>query len=154
VKVVSNLKLQKRLAAEVAGVGIKRVKIPQEFIEEIEGELTREDIRRLIDEGKIIIEPKKGNSTARVKLKRMKKRKKGEGKGPGSRKGGKNARADLHSQWVNRIRKIREYLRYLRDNGKIDSKTYRKLYRKAKGGAFKSLADVKLALNQLGIKVE
>ncbi|MEM0173618.1 MAG: 50S ribosomal protein L19e [Sulfolobaceae archaeon] len=151
---MSDLKLQKRLAAQVAGVGIKRVKIPPEFAEEVEGELTREDIRKLIEEGKIIIEQKKGNSTSRIKIKRLKKRKKSEGKGHGSRKGSKNARADLHSQWVNRIRKIRRYLKYLRDSGKIEPKIYRKLYRRAKGGAFKSLADVKLELLQMGIKVE
>lgn len=45
---------------------------------------------------------------------------------------------------------MREYLRELRDNGTIDSSTYRLFYRKAKGGTFKSLADLRNALKQQG----
>jgi LSU ribosomal protein L19E len=45
-------------------------------------------------------------------------------------------------------------LRYLRDTGKIDRKTYRKLYLESKAGVFKSLRDVKIRLQSLGVKVE
>jgi large subunit ribosomal protein L19e len=148
------LSLQKRLAAEILGVGVDRVKILPEYTEEIEGVLTKDDIRKLIEEGKIIKLPIRRNSRGRIRIKKEKKRKKSEGRKQGSRKGNKNARANLRLQWINKIRKMRKYLKFLRDNGKIDIKTYRLLYRRAKGGSFKSLSDLKVTLRQMGIKVE
>ncbi|MCC6058463.1 MAG: 50S ribosomal protein L19e, partial [Desulfurococcaceae archaeon] len=47
-----------------------------------------------------------------------------------------------------RIRKIRRFLKWLRDQKIIDSKTYRRLYRLAKGGAFDSLASLKRYLKE------
>ena len=40
-----NLDFQKRLAAKVAGVGLKRIKFNPEFINEIKDAMTREDIK-------------------------------------------------------------------------------------------------------------
>ncbi|MEM0350879.1 MAG: 50S ribosomal protein L19e [Archaeoglobaceae archaeon] len=42
--------------------------------------------------------------------------------------------------WIMRIRAVRRRLRELKKNGEIDTKTYRMLYRMAKGGAFRSVA--------------
>ncbi len=145
-----DLYLQRRLAAEVAGVGLNNVKLPPDYLDEIRDALTREDVRKLIEEGKIIIEKKRGISTSRTKIRRKNRRLKGEGRKSGSKKGGKNARSKQRQMWIARIRKMREYLRELRDNGTIDSSTYRLFYRKAKGGTFKSLADLRNALKQQG----
>ena len=144
------LYLQKRLAADIAGVGVNNVKIPPENIDEVKEALTRADVKRLIKEGKIIIEKGKEKSNTKVKERRKARRVKGEGRRHGSRKGKKTARFDEHEAWVNRIRKIRRYLKWLRDHGVIDSHLYRQLYIKAKGGSFKSLSDVKTALIQMG----
>ena len=149
-----DLALQRRLAADIKGVGIKRVKIPPEYVDEVAEALTREDIRKLIKDGKIIIEPARGISSGRLKERRRNRRIKGEGRKEGSRKGKKGARTERKRAWVFRIRKIRTYLRYLRDTGKIDRKTYRKLYLESKAGVFKSLRDVKIRLLSLGVKVE
>jgi large subunit ribosomal protein L19e len=147
---MSDLKLQKRLAAEVVGVGVKRVKIPEEYANEVQEALTKEDIRNLIEEGKIIILKKAGISSGRLKERKRNRRLKSEGKKEGSRKGKKGARARRKELWVNRIRKIRRYLKWLRDNGIIDSHTYRVLYLKAKGGNFKGVSDVRNILIQMG----
>ena len=149
-----DLALQKRLAADIKGVGIKRVKIPPEYVDEVAEALTREDLRKLIKDGKIIIKPARGISSGRLKERRRNRRLKGEGRKEGSRKGKKGARTERKTAWVSRIRKIRTYLRYLRDTGKIDRKTYRKLYLESKAGVFKSLRDVKIRLQSLGVKVE
>lgn len=144
------LYLQKRLAADIAKVGINNVKIPPEYVDEVKEALTRVDVARLIKEGKIIIEKGKEKSNAKVRERRKARRVKGEGRRHGSRKGKKNARADEHKAWVNRIRKIRRYLRWLRDHEVIDRHLYRQLYRKAKGGVFKSVSDVRSILIQMG----
>ncbi|RLG78990.1 MAG: 50S ribosomal protein L19e [Thermoprotei archaeon] len=149
---MTDLSLQKRLAAEVAGVGVSRVRIDPTRIEDVEAALRREDIRRLIKDGAIWIEPKRRNSRGRWKdLHR--KRKKGHRRGPGRRKGAKGARTDEKKKWVYTIRKIRRYLKWLRDHEVIDRKTYRKLYLLAKGGTFRSLADLKRHLMDMGIQV-
>ena len=55
---------------------------------------------------------------------------------------------------MNRIRKIRRFLKYLRDHDVIDRRTYRELYRKAKGGEFENLRSLKTHLRErYGIEV-
>ncbi|QKQ99938.1 50S ribosomal protein L19e [Metallosphaera tengchongensis] len=147
---MADLQLQKRLAADIKGAGLSRVRIPVEYIEEVAESLTREDIKKRIKEGKIVILSKKGNSRGRVKVRRRNRKRKGEGRRMGSKNGRKGARIDRKDEWMNRIRKIRRYLQWLRDNKVIDSSTYREMYVKAKGGTFKNLGDVKSALMQMG----
>ncbi len=147
-----DLSTQKKLAAKVLGVGVSRIKIDPSRIEDVEAALRREDIRRLIKEGAIIVEPERRNSRGRWRI-RHERKKKGRRRGPGSRKGAKGARTDPKRVWVNTIRKIRRYLRWLRDHEVIDRKTYRRLYMLAKGGMFKCLADLKRHLQELGIQV-
>lgn len=146
--------LQKRLAAQIKKTGLNNVKFNPEYIDEISEALTRKDIKRLIKDGKIEIEHRKGISNGRLKERKEKKRKRGERRKHGSRKGKAGARQGKKELWVSKIRKIRKYLKWLRDNNVIDKKAYRLAYRRAKGNAFKSLNDVKTFLNQLGYKVE
>jgi large subunit ribosomal protein L19e len=149
---MTDLSLQKRLAAEVLGVGLSRVRIDYERIDEVESALRREDVRKLIKDGIIWAEPLRRNSRGRWKL-LHEKRRKGHRRGPGKRKGAKGARQNEEELWVYTIRKIRRYLRWLRDHNVIDKKTYRRLYLLAKGGTFRSLSDLKRHLTDMGIQV-
>jgi large subunit ribosomal protein L19e len=150
---VTDLTLQKRLAAEVLGVGISRIKIDPTRVSEVAQAITREDIKRLIKEGAIWAEPERGVVGHSSKI-RHKQRVEGRRRGHGKREGGKRARTDPKEVWMNRIRKIRRYLRYLRDHGIIDRKTYRRLYMLAKGGYFTSFASLRLYLKEKGILKE
>ncbi|UXD21148.1 50S ribosomal protein L19 [Ignicoccus pacificus DSM 13166] len=142
-----------RMAADILGVGESRVWIDSKRLGELEEVVSKNDIRRLIDEGIIKVEPKKGNSRVRWKV-RHEQRKKGRRRGYGKRKGKASARLDPKEAWMHRIRKIRRFLRYLRDHEVIDRRTYRELYRKAKGGEFESLRDLKTHLrDRYGIEV-
>ncbi|MCS7099245.1 MAG: 50S ribosomal protein L19e [Sulfolobales archaeon] len=147
-----DLSIQRRLAAEILGVGEGRVRFDPENLEKVESALTREDVKKLIREGIIWVEPRRRNSRGRWK-ERHEKRRRGHRRGPGKRKGAKNAREDPKERWVNTIRKIRRFIKWMRDSEVIDTVTYRKLYRLAKGGAFKSLSDLKRHLAALGIQV-
>ncbi|MDF2956139.1 50S ribosomal protein L19e [Candidatus Alkanophaga liquidiphilum] len=133
--------LQRRLAAEILKVGVHRVWMnPEpEAMERIAEAVTRDDVRALIEEGLIKRRPERGVSRGRARL-REQKRRLGRRRGHGSRKGAKGARMPKKRLWIIRIRALRRRLRELRDSGKIDRKTYRMLYRKAKGGEFKSVA--------------
>jgi len=149
---MADLSLQRRLAAEILGVGETRIRFDPERVSEIESALTKEDVRRLIKDGAIWAEHSGRNSRARWK-ERHEKRRKGHRRGPGKRKGAKGAREDPHERWVNTIRKIRRYLKWLKDSRVLDTGTYRRLRQLARGGAFKSLSDLKRHLTEMGIQV-
>ncbi len=126
------LTFQKRLAADLLKCGVHRVKLNPENLDEILEAITREDVKRLIKDGVIYKEQKRGVSRARAR-----KRKK---KGPGSRKGGKYSRLSRKEQWMRRVRAQRKKLRELRDRGLVTKSVYRRVYRMVKAGAFKSIA--------------
>ena len=130
-----NLTTQKRLAASILKVGVNRVWIDPE---EIEGD----SVRQLIDQGIIKAKPEKGISSYRSK--KIKEQKaKGKRKGRGSIKGAKKARNPKKKVWMRTIRALRGELKDMRDADQIDPTTYRKLYKMAKGGAFKSKSYMK-----------
>jgi len=149
---LTDLSMQKRLAAEILNVGTSRIRIDPESWDDVESALRREDIRRLIKDGVIWAESARRNSRGRWKVLHAKRRK-GHRRGSGKRKGAKGARQDEALLWVFTVRKIRRYLKWLRDHKVIDRKTYRKLYLLAKGGTFRSLSDLKRHLTDMGIKV-
>lgn len=134
-----NLRSQKRLAAKQLGCGISRVWIDPKKMGQVAEAITNEDIRKLISDGIMKAKPKKGVSRGRKKKIAMQK-KKGRRKGRGSRKGKIGTRLPRKREWIKRIRAIRDALKELRDNGKINRGTYRELYKKAKGGFFRSRA--------------
>jgi large subunit ribosomal protein L19e len=150
---VSDLTLQKRLAAEILGVGVSRIRIDPARISDVAQAITREDVKKLIKTGAIWAEQERGVTGYSSKIRR-KQRVKGRSRGHGKREGGKYARSDPKEAWMNRIRKIRGYLRYLRDHGVLDARTYRYLYMLAKGGYFTSLASLRLYLKERGILKE
>ncbi len=145
-----DVSFQRRLAAEVLGVGLDRVWIDPNHLKEVAEALTKDDIRELIKAGIIQKLPIKGQSRVRARL-LHEQRKKGRRRGYGSRKGPRTARSDPKREWVYRVRAQRELIRELYKKGRIDHDTYRDLYMKVKGGFFKSRRHVMLYLEQKGL---
>ena len=137
-----NLTTQKRLAASILKVGVNRVWIDPEEIEEVSRAITRDSVRQLIDQGIIKAKPETGISSYRSKKIKQQKAK-GRRKGRGSIKGAKKARNPKKKAWMTTIRALRGELKDMRDAEEIDPTTYRKLYKMAKGGAFKSKSYMK-----------
>lgn len=135
---MTDLKSQKRMAAEVMDVGENRVWIDPDDIEKVEEAITRQDIRNLIDGGSIQKRDQKGTSKGRSR-ENKKQKKKGQRKGHGSRKGKKTARKDEKTEWMEQIRALRERLKEMKEEDEISSTQYRDLYNKAKGGFFRDL---------------
>ncbi|SNQ60693.1 50S ribosomal protein L19e [Candidatus Methanoperedens nitratireducens] len=146
---MTDLANQRRMAAEVMDIGVNRVWLDPEASKDIAAALTREDIRKLIEEGKVSKNPVKGVSRARAR-KLHEARAYGHRKGHGSRSGAKGARRPKKEMWMKKIRALRSMLRELRENKTIDASTYRKLYVKAKGGEYRSRAHLKSHIEQLG----
>ena len=144
---MTDLKNQRRLAAEVMDIGVNRVWMNPESSKDIAVALTREDVRKLIEEGKVGKRAIKGISRGRVR-KANETRAYGHRKGHGSRSGAKGARRPKKEMWMKKIRALRSLLSELRENKTIDVSTYRKLYAKAKGGEYRSRAHLKSHIEQ------
>ncbi len=134
-----NLSNQRRMAAAILKCGENRVWIDPNRLDDVADAITRDDVRAVIDAGLIRKLPIQGKSQSRIRY-RAQQRKKGRRRGPGSRKGAKGARGPKKEHWMRTIRALREVLRELRDQGKIDQASYRKLYLRAKGGMYRSRA--------------
>ena len=150
---MSDLKNQKRIAAAVLKCGVHRVRLSEEHSEDIANAISREDIRGLIEDGAISARPVQGVSRGRAR-ELARKRGYGHRKGQGSRKGAKGARTPSKRTWIKKIRAIRRELRALRDSGEIDAHLYRRMYRKAAGGQFRSVAHMKAQLEQISGRME
>jgi len=136
---MANLAKQKRIAAQVLKIGEGRVWMDPEAAEDLAGAITREDVRGLIEEGVIVEKQKKGVSRGRARVSARQKAL-GRRKGHGSRKGAKGARASRKKKWITKIRALRRRLKGLRDDEFVDKTAYRRLYNKANGGDFRSVA--------------
>ncbi len=149
---MANFTTHRRLAATELKVGESRVWInpDPEVAGEIADAITHEDIRAQIEAGNIKALPKKGNSRARFRAK-AEKRAYGHRKGPGHRKGAKGARTPHKELWMAKIRALRRRLRELREDGQIDRHTYRMLYRKSKGGEYRSKAHLNAYIKTKGL---
>jgi large subunit ribosomal protein L19e len=148
---MTDLANQRRLAAEVMEIGVNRVWLNPEASKDIAAALTREDIRKLIEEDKVGARPIRGVSRGRAR-KVDETRAYGHRKGHGSRSGAKGARRPKKQQWMKKIRALRSRLRELRETEKIDATTYRKLYVKAKGGEYRSRAHLDSHIEQMKAK--
>ena len=145
--------LQRRLAASVLKSGLRKVKFDPERLIEVQEAITRADVKRLINDKAISARPDTGISKFRArKLKRQKS--KGRRKGDGSRKGSSGARLGRKEEWMQRVRAQRAFLQELKLKSLIDKKTFRNVYRRSKGGFFRSRRHINLYLteNQLFVK--
>ncbi|MBW9221558.1 50S ribosomal protein L19e [Methanothermococcus sp. SCGC AD-155-C09] len=138
---------QRKMAANLLDCGIDRIWIDPENLDSVKMAITKDDIRVLIKDGIIQKKQKKGISKGRTKKLKEQKRK-GRRKGPGSRRGAKGARTPKKRKWINTIRPLRKMLKELREENLIERNIYRKLYRMAKGGAFRSKSHMKLYMEE------
>lgn len=141
----AKLTLQKRLAADILKVGKSKVWIDpdKEKQKDVQGAITRIDVKRLIKKGVIKAKPskvKKPKTAAGVKKKRRRK--------TGRKKGSKHARLPKKRRWINTVRPLRASLKEMRKNGEIDNATYRKVYMLIKGGQFRSRSHMRLYMEQ------
>jgi large subunit ribosomal protein L19e len=138
---MTNLSSQRRLAAQILKVGQNRVWIDPERVSDVEGAITREEIKKLIHEKIIASLPQQGVSRGRAKIIQGKK-KKGRRMGPGSHGGSGFAKISRKEVWMTKIRSLRKKLRVLKDNRVIAETTYTQMYRMAGSGRFESVADL------------
>ncbi len=141
------LKNQKRIAGKVLKKGSKKIKFDPARLSDIKEAITRADVRALIIDNAVKAKPKRGTSRVRAR-KIITQKRKGRRTGKGSRTGSKTARLSKKQNWMNHVRKQREFIKELRDKKKISTTVYREIYKKIKGGFFRSKNHVKLYLTE------
>jgi large subunit ribosomal protein L19e len=146
-----NLRSQRKLTASVLNCGIHRVWINPERADEVSLAITRAEIRKLIKDNAIKLLPENSQSRGRARV-LAEKKKKGRRVGPGSKKGKKYSIVTKKTRWMNRIRAQRKRLVGLRDRRVITVSTYRSLYRKAKGGEFRSVSELERYINNKNLR--
>lgn len=136
-----SLRSQRRIAAQILKVGINRVWIDPQNLEDVEIAITREEIRKLIHEGAIRPTPKVGVSRSRARVLHQKK-KKGLRSGSGSKSGASHAKITKKQAWMQKIRAQRRALREWKTKRALTEGAYRQLYMVAGSGAFSSVVDM------------
>ncbi len=147
---MKQLKLQKRLASEIMKCSVKRVYFNPERTSDIKEAITKADIRGLVKLG--VIKEKKVKGVSRVRARKIQlQKRKGRQKGSGSRKGKFTARAKPKSVWMNAVRAQRKFLKELKDKDLLTPGSFWELYRKSKGGFFRSVRHIKLFIKEKGM---
>ena len=142
-----DLKTQRRLAASVLGCSGKRVRFDPARLNEIKEAITKADFRCLIRVGALVRVQAQGVSRGRARYADGQRRK-GLRKGPGSRKAKPTARLPGKRAWVAKIRVQRAFIAELREKDMVTKETYKDLYRKSKGGFFRSKRHIKLFIDE------
>jgi len=113
----------KQIASQILNSGVSRIKILPNAIEDVKKALTRNDIRKLIENKKIIAITKK------QKMKKERKKK-------SVRKGTAKARRSV--RWEDKVRAQRRLLKKLKEEKKISNQNFKKVYKLIKSGNFAS----------------
>ena len=142
-----NLSNKKRIASQVMKCGVNKVKFDITSLESIKEAITKSDVRALVKDKIISKKPDVGISRSRARQ-TLKQKRKGRRSGPGRKSGTHNARSPKKEEWMNKIRALRDLLKTLRAKEVIERSSYRLLYRKAKGGYFRSRRHIKLYIEE------
>lgn len=124
------------MVSEMLGVGKSRVKLDPEATEHLQDAITRESVRGWLSAGFIWVDPKKGVSRGRVRLRRIKRKQRGLGQG--SKKGSWGSRVGKKRIWVDQVRMLRHILKVKRDRGDISKQDHKKLYLQVKGAQIRT----------------
>jgi large subunit ribosomal protein L19e len=142
-----DLKVQKRLSAQIYGCSPDRVVFDNDRLDDIKQAITKRDLKLLMGDGAITKKP--GNFTSKVHARKIAKQKsKGRRSGEGTKKGKSGVRFKPKQTWMRQIRVQREFVRLLLDKNIITRLAYRNLYLKCKGGYFRSRRHIKLFLQE------
>lgn len=142
-----DLHVQRRLAAAVLKCSPSRVYFDPERLDEIKEVITKQDLRSLVGDGAIVKLHAQGVSRVRANM-RKEQRKKGRQQGKGSRKGGAETHKEGKHDWMDRVRVQRAFIKQLTNNDTITKETANDVFRKSKGGFFRSKRHVKLYLEE------
>jgi large subunit ribosomal protein L19e len=133
------MNLQKKMAAQILKVGLNRVWLDPKHAKDLDGAITKADVRKMILKGWVKAKSEK------IHKPREKSRKK---RGHGSRKGAKYSIVNRKRRWILKVRPMRAMLQEMKAKNEIDNQTFKKLYLLVKGGMFRSRSHLRLYMEQ------
>lgn len=143
-----NLRLQRRLAQSILGVGNKRVWMDPNEVNEIALANSRKAVQKLIKDSFIIKKKMNMHSRQRARL-RKQERRLGRHTGLGKRRGPAEARMPVKVLWIRRQRTLRRLLKKYRESHKIDRHLYHELYLACKANQYKSKKNLADAVEKI-----
>jgi large subunit ribosomal protein L19e len=143
-----NLRLQRRLASSILGVGKKRVWVDPNEVNEVALANSRKAVQKLIKDSFIIKKKIQMHSRQRARL-RKEERRLGRHTGFGKRHGTREARMPVKVLWVRRQRTLRRLLKKYREAKKIDKHLYHELYLAVKASQYKSKKNLADAIEKI-----
>ncbi len=147
---VVNLRAKKRLVSRITGVGIHRVRLNSDHLDEVADAITRDNIRGLITANKISIKSIKGASKGRAKIKKIQKKKRGTKQG--SKQGRKGAREGKKEVYVKKVRALRYLLKVSKDRKEITNSEFWALYKKVGGNTVRNRAHLRSLIEEIVAK--
>ena len=141
-----NLKAKKQLVARMYKVGVNRVMFDSDHLDDIADAITRDNIRSLFTANTIRIEPIKGASRGRAKIKKIQKKKRGVKQG--SKKGRKGARVCKKEVYVIKVRALRYRLKIAKDRKEITNTEFWDLYKKIGGNTVRNIAHLRMLIDE------
>jgi len=145
--VVVNLRAKKRLVARVTGVGVNRVRLDSDHLDDVADAITRQNIRSLITAKKITIKAVVGTSKGRSHTKKSQKNKRGTTQG--SKKGRKGARVGKKDVYVAKVRSLRRLLKIAKDRKELTNPEFWILYKKIGGNTVRNKAHLRLLMEEI-----
>ena len=149
-QVVVNLKAKKRLAARVTGVGVHRIKLDPDHLDDVADAITRENIRSLITANTIKISSFTGTSRGRAHTKKAQKNKRGTTQG--SKQGRKGARVGKKEVYVAKVRSLRRLLKIAKDRKDLTNPEFWSLYKKVGGNTVRNKAHLRTLMEEVKAK--
>ncbi|MCL5117491.1 MAG: 50S ribosomal protein L19e [Candidatus Marsarchaeota archaeon] len=143
-------KLVRRIAAQVSNKGLNKIVLKPTSMESINNALTRDDVKKLIKDGNIIIKKDLHNISFHSKVLK-KKRQEGRSRGPGKKKGTKKARGFV--DYKKRIRGQRLILHELKQSSIIDNNMFKAFNRLVKGNVFQTKTSLLNHIKSKGVPI-
>lgn len=147
---VVNLKAKKRLASRVTGVGVHRIKLDPDHLDDVADAITRENIRSLITANTIKIDSFTGTSRGRAHDKKAQKNKRGTTQG--SKQGRKGARVGKKEVYVAKVRSLRRLLKIAKDRKDLTNPEFWSLYKKVGGNTVRNKAHLRTLMEEVKAK--
>ena len=143
---VVNLKAKKRLASRVIGVGVHRIRLSEDHLDDVADAITRSDIRSLITANTITVRSFTGTSKGRAHAKKAQRRKRGTTQG--SKRGRKGARVGKKEVYVAKVRALRRLLKIAKIREDITNPEFWMLYKKIGGNTVRNKAHLRALIEE------
>jgi large subunit ribosomal protein L19e len=132
------------------GVGVHRVWLDSDHLDDVADAITRDNIRGLITANTIKIKSFKGTSRGRAKLKKIQRKKRGTTSG--SKQGRKGARVGKKQLYVKKIRSLRYILKVFKDRKEINNQQFWELYSMVGGNTVRNKAHLQSLIKEIKTK--